>query len=122
MVLVVDDEEEVASMICAMLRTIGCQAISCANPHSAWAMLREDPQMCDLLITDHTMPGMTGDELALSVKSVRSDLPVVICTGYSERIDRAKANEIGAELLSKPLTREQLAATVNAALGSRAAA
>lgn len=122
-VLVVDDEEEVGSMVCAMLRSLGCSAVSCANPQTAWAMLREDPFRFDLLITDQTMPGMTGDELTLTVKSLRGDLPVIICTGYSERIDHAKAKAIGASsLLTKPLSRLQLAAAVQRALAQRQAA
>ncbi len=89
----------------------------------ALSILRDDPFAIDLLITDQTMPGMTGDELALGAKAIRPDLPIILCTGYSARVNEAVAKQVGAvALLFKPLSRDDLAEAVAQALRSTAPA
>lgn len=56
---------------------------------------REDPEAFDLLLTDVTMPGITGDRLAQEVLAIRPDIPILLCTGFSEKIDRQKAKHLG---------------------------
>jgi len=120
-VLVVDDEADLAAMTCAMLRALGYEAASSTHAAMALSILRDDPFAIDLLITDQTMPGMTGDELALGAKAIRPDLPIILCTGYSARMNESVAKQVGAAaLLFKPLSRDDLAEAVAQALRSTA--
>jgi CheY-like chemotaxis protein len=122
-ILVVDDEADLASMTCAMLRALDYSAVSSTNAGMALSIIRDDPFAFDLLITDQTMPGMTGDELAIGVKAIRSDLPIILCTGYSARINEQTAKQVGAAaLLFKPLSRDELAEAVAQALRASAPA
>lgn len=116
-ILVVDDEVDLAAVICAKLQNMGHDAVECHHPHKAWTMFKSDPHSFDLLFTDQTMPGMTGDQLAESMHAIRPDLPVIICSGYGARVGEARLREIGAvALLSKPLTTAGLARAVTEAL------
>ena len=104
-------------MTCAMLRALGYEAASSTHAAMALSILRDDPFAIDLLITDQTMPGMTGDELAIGAKAIRPDLPIILCTGYSARINEQTAKQAGAAaLLFKPLSRDDLAEAVALAL------
>ena len=112
-VLVVDDEADLAAMTCAMLRALGYEAAGSTHAAMALSILRDDPFAIDLLITDQTMPGMTGDELAIGAKAIRPDLPIILCTGYSARMNEQTAKQVGAAaLLFKPLSRDDLAEAV----------
>jgi CheY-like chemotaxis protein len=87
------------------------------NPLEALEGFRTAPDRYDLVITDMTMPRMTGEVLARELMRIRPDLPVIICTGYSERMTQARAREMGVRsLLIKPLARRDLAGAVEAAL------
>jgi len=120
---VVDDDADLATMTCAMLRGLGYAAVSSTNAAMALSIIRDDPFAIDLLMTDQTMPGMTGDELAIGAKAIRPDLPIILCTGYSARINEAVAKQVGAvALLFKPLSRDDLAEAVAQALRSPAPA
>ena len=75
------------------------------------------PDKFDLVITDMTMPNMTGDELAAKMMKIRADIPVILCTGYSERISKDKAHEIGIkEFVLKPIIMSDMALTVRKVL------
>jgi PAS domain S-box-containing protein len=116
-ILVVDDEVDLAAVVCAKLQNMGHDAVECHHPHKAWTMFKSDPHSFDLLFTDQTMPGMTGDQLAEALNAIRPDLPVIICSGYGARVGEARLREIGAvALLSKPLSTASLARAVNDAL------
>ena len=71
-ILVVDDEVDLAAVICAKLQNLGHDAVECHHPHKAWTLFRSDPHGFDLLFTDQTMPGMAGDQLA---EALRVDPP-----------------------------------------------
>jgi CheY-like chemotaxis protein len=74
---------------------------------------RAKPNEYDLVITDMTMPNMTGLELAASLKEIRQDIPIIICTGFSEMIDQDKAKSMGIQgYVMKPITIEKIARTV----------
>jgi PAS domain S-box-containing protein len=116
-ILVVDDEAELASLTCTMLRGLGYSAVSCTSGTAALSIIRDDPFAVDLLLTDQTMPGMTGDELAAGARLVRPDLPIILCTGFSSRLNENMAKEIGAcALLYKPMSRDDLGQAVAQAL------
>jgi len=78
---------------------------------------RAPPDAFDLVITDMTMPNMTGDRLAEELISIRPDIPVIICTGFCERINKEKAEAIGIKgFLMKPIVRSEMAQTVRKVL------
>jgi CheY-like chemotaxis protein len=110
-------------MTCAMLEAFGYASVTCTSAAMALSIIRDDPFAFDLVITDQTMPGMTGDELAVKAKAIRGDLPIILCTGYSARLSEARAKEVGAHaLLLKPLSRDELGQAVAQALQSPAMA
>ena len=77
----------------------------------------EQPDKFDLVITDMTMPNMTGDELAGELMNIRADIPVILCTGYSERISKERAQDLGIkEFILKPIVMRELAKTVRGVL------
>ena len=80
-------------------------------------LFRKMPAFFDLLITDLTMPTMTGDQLATEIMAIRQDLPVILCTGYSRKISEETASEIGIRALAyKPILKADLAKTVRQVL------
>jgi len=79
-----------------------------------------DPGSFDLMISDMTMPRLTGADLTKAVMKIRPDLPVILCTGYSELIDEAKSRELGIRaLIMKPVQLDNLAHTVRKVLDGR---
>ncbi|MCI5150275.1 MAG: response regulator, partial [Candidatus Electrothrix sp. MAN1_4] len=112
-ILVVDDDLELVRMNQRILERLGYQVIVYTESYEALAAFEQKPDAVDLVITDMTMPGITGDALTQKILALRSDIPVVICTGFSELMDKEKAQEVGARaLLMKPLTRKELACAV----------
>ncbi|MEE4241016.1 MAG: response regulator, partial [Desulfopila sp.] len=117
-ILYVDDDEGVALVNSRILESLGYRVSTYLTSTEAYHIFTQDPQMYDLVITDLDMPGMTGDVFAAKIRALRNDIPVILCTGYSERIDKEKAAEMGiSELMMKPLTRLDLALTVRKILG-----
>ena len=90
------------------------------RPDEALEIFGKAPHKFDLVISDMTMPGMTGDILAAELMKIRSDIPVVICTGYSERMDEQRARDLGIKgLIMKPFTIRGLSKTVRAVLDQK---
>ena len=117
-ILFVDDEPSLAGLGKRSLTRLGYDVVSGTSSMEALALFRNDPQKFDLVITDTTMPAMTGDRLAQEIMKVRPDMPIIICTGHSERISEEKAREMGIKAyLMKPLDMRDLAETVRRALG-----
>ena len=80
----------------------------------------KNPETYDLIITDMTMPLMTGKELAGELKKTRSDIPIIICTGFSDQIDEKEAKEIGINaFVMKPIVRNKMAKTICDVLGRK---
>jgi PAS domain S-box-containing protein len=116
-ILFVDDEKYLGDVGQQMLTRLGYRVTSCGNPLDALDLLKKNPDEYDLLITDMTMPHMTGDMLAKDAMAIRPDIPVVLCTGYSELMTAEKANQLGiAAFLMKPFTISDMACTVKAVL------
>ena len=116
-VLVVDDEAPIANMTKMILRRLGYRVTTRTDSQEALELFREGPDRFDLAITDMAMPNMTGDKLARELKKIRPDLPVVLCTGYSNKVSGKTAEQLGvAALVMKPLGRAKLAETVRKAL------
>ena len=79
------------------------------SSHEALETFRATPHRFDLVITDQTMPYMTGEALARALRAIRADIPIILCTGFSHTIDAAKATAQGINaFLMKPVTAQEL--------------
>ncbi len=116
-IMVVDDEAVIAKVTARMLERHGYKVTIYTNSLEAVSDYRKNPQDCDLIITDMTMPGMTGAELAREALSFRPELPIIMTTGYSEMIDEEKAARLGIrEFMFKPIKKGPLLQKVRKAL------
>ncbi len=116
-ILVVDDEAEVVVMLQRMLEILGYKVTAFAGSVAAFDAYSAAPDDFDLLLTDMTMPEMTGTVLAKKILAIRPDFPVILCTGFSESMDEEKAKALGVrEYIMKPILRNQLAVTVRKVL------
>lgn len=121
-VLVIDDEKEIRETFKMMLNHFGYRVTTTSNPKEVLSLLRDDSFDVDLLITDHTMPVMTGIELTREINGIRPELPVILCTGYSDRLNQKVAIEAGAcDLMMKPVDLQELAGSVRSAIEGAAA-
>ena len=112
-ILIVDDEISVARLEKQMLERLGYTVIEYSSSQTALDAFRQAPDSYDLVISDMTMPDMTGDRLAKELISIKSDIPIIICTGFSERIDSEKSEEIGIKgFLMKPVVKADMARMV----------
>ncbi|WP_163340969.1 PAS domain S-box protein [Desulfopila sp. IMCC35008] len=119
-ILIVDDEPMIAELMARTLEVSGYSVTTVLNAKDALKEFQKNPMSFDLVITDQTMPGMTGGLLTKELLVIRSDIPVVICTGYSDILDRTKALKYGAkELLMKPVDRTQLSMVVGQILSDK---
>ena len=117
-ILVVDDEEAVARIEKQMLERLGYQVTTRTSSLEALEAFRVNPDAYDLVISDMTMPNLTGDQLAGEIFSIRANIPIIICTGFSERINREKAEAIGIKgFLMKPVVISKMAKMVRRVLG-----
>ena len=108
-ILIVDDEEPIIKLERDILQRFGYRVSESSDSAAALKLFEENPYGFDLEITDMTMPGMTGDQLAIRMLSVRPDVPIVLCTGYSERISKDRAYQLGIKgFLTKPFYKSEL--------------
>jgi signal transduction histidine kinase/ActR/RegA family two-component response regulator len=111
--LYVDDEASIAKMGKRVLEQLGYTVTSRTSSVEALELFRSKPQEFDLVITDMTMPNMTGDKLAAELMQIRPDISVILCTGYSKTISEETAAEIGIKaFVYKPIAKADLARTV----------
>ncbi|WP_414661716.1 PAS domain-containing protein [Horticoccus sp. 23ND18S-11] len=116
-VCVVDDEEVVGSCTKLVLANKGYHSLVFASAEKCLAELESNLDQCSVLITDQTMPGMQGTELATTLRRRRPDLPVVIMSGYFSKISPQALDDLGqVELLGKPFTTDELLHAVHRAL------
>ena len=116
-ILVIDDEDPIANILKEVLERLGYKVTKRTSSIDALEEFKSDPYAFDLVLTDMAMPHMTGETIARKVKAARPDIPIVICTGFSERIDEKKAKEIGADgFLLKPILRTKLSEMVRKVL------
>jgi PAS domain S-box-containing protein len=116
-VLLVDDEPQLLAMQGQILERLGYDVTALSSSLDALAAFRQAPGAFDLLITDQTMPHMTGGELSVEALKTRPDLPIILCTGFSEALSSDAAADIGIRhYLQKPVPLKALARTVRLAL------
>ncbi len=112
-ILFVDDETLLVQMVQDMLTQLGYQVTAKTHPDDALGLFQADPQRYDLIITDQTMPVMTGMELARKMLAIRPDVPIILLTGYSEAVTSETARQAGIrEFIMKPVVEAQIARTI----------
>jgi PAS domain S-box-containing protein len=116
-VLFIDDEEDIAAMCDEMLTDLGYRVTSRTAPREALALFRLDPFRFDLVISDQTMPEMTGVDVAGEILTLRADIPIIMCTGFSYLVDADSAKAAGIKaFVMKPLTKKEIAMTIRKVL------
>ena len=122
-ILFVDDEEVLVEMGRDMLQRLGYTVTAHSRSIEALATFMNEPDAFDLVITDQTMPALTGIELAKRMLQIRPDIPIILCTGYSNLVseDSAKATGI-RELAFKPLSRSSIGQLIKKVLSPVSAA
>ena len=109
-ILFVDDEQALVDVARMMLESLGYEVQTVMNGVEALQLFEADPKRFDVILTDFTMPQMTGDELARAILVRRPDVPVILCTGFTERFDERRAKAMGiTEFVMKPLDLKALA-------------
>ncbi len=112
-ILFVDDEQALVTMSKQMLELLGYRAVTRTSSVEAFELFQHDPYRFDLVITDMTMPNMTGEKLAHKILEIRSNIPVILCTGFSELITEQRAKKLGiSAYMMKPLVMRDLANTI----------
>lgn len=112
-ILLVDDEPLILEINSRILEKFGYQFVVTNSSLEALAILTKDPDAFDLLITDQTMPGLTGEDLARQVLKIKPSLPVIICTGHSDIFSEEKALAMGVKkYLYKPILADDLLSVV----------
>jgi CheY-like chemotaxis protein len=116
-ILFVDDEAPIAKMSSQMLERLGYLVSTRTSSIEALELFQSKPYDFDLVVTDMTMPNLTGDKLAIELMKISPDIPVILCTGYSKKISGETASEIGIKaFVYKPVVKADLAKTVRKVL------
>jgi two-component system cell cycle sensor histidine kinase/response regulator CckA len=103
-----------------MLERLGYEVTARTDPLEALALFQSQPRMFDLVITDMTMPQMTGDKLTKEILRIRPDMPIILCTGFSGRSTRKMADDIGIrKYMEKPLNRHELSMAIREILAEK---
>ncbi len=118
-ILFVDDEEPLVDAARQMLERLGYHVVVASDGFEALSLFEPNPEAYDLAITDQTMPRMTGVELASRLRAINPDLPVILCTGFSQTLTPERAAEMDLGFLMKPVNKTVLAAVVKKALALR---
>jgi PAS domain S-box-containing protein len=119
-VLFVDDEHATTDVMKKMLERLGYTVKTRTNSLEALEAFQADPDGFDLVITDMTMPYMTGAELARKIMHIRQDIPIILCSGFSEQMNEAKAQKIGIRaFIMKPVIRSELAQIIRDVLNQK---
>lgn len=119
-ILLVDDEELLTELVKEMLESIGYEVTALTESPKALELFRARPGSFDLIITDMTMPHLTGKDLAEEILKIRADIPVLLCTGYSDILNDKLAREAGiCEVMMKPFTMADLDKAISRALAKK---
>ena len=120
-ILFVDDEEDLVNMVQQMLKRLGYSVVAKTNSIEALEVFKTQPDEFSLVITDQTMPQMTGAGLAKELMSIRPDIPIILCTGFSEVISAEEAKALGIrEFLMKPFAPREIAEIIRHVLDGSA--
>ncbi len=117
-VLVLDDELELAEYIGDLLELYGYEITIKTNSQEALSLLQEEQDKFALLVTDQTMPVLTGTELINQLKRIQPKLPVILCSGFSDSIDKDGAENMGIRYLGKPIDADKLIQSAGELVGA----
>jgi CheY-like chemotaxis protein len=116
-ILFVDNEEAIVTSGKKNLEMLGYQVVPSTDPNDALETYRADPDHFDLVVTDMGMPNMTGEIFTQELMLIRPDLPVILCTGYSERMTEENAKKMGIKaFIMKPVLTQEMATTIRLVL------
>jgi len=116
-ILLIDDEKQIIDIEQRILERLGYRVTPKTDSEEALEEFVSLPDKFDLVITDMTMPKMTGDQLARKILDIKPDIPVILCTGFSEKITEEKALDMGIDkFIMKPIVKDELASTIRAVL------
>jgi PAS domain S-box-containing protein len=119
-ILFIDDEQILVKAVKEGLRYLGYRVVTRTSSMAALELFRKHHDRFDLVISDVIMPAMTGDRLAQELLKIRRDIPIILCTGYSEHMTEAKARDLGVrDYFMKPLEIEDLAKTIRRVLDAK---
>ena len=119
-ILFIDDEQALGDIGKQLLELLGYKVITRTSSIEALELFRAQPNKFDLIITDMTMPNMTGEKLAKELMKIRPDIPIILCTGFSEQITEKEVKEIGIrEFVMKPLVMRDLAKSIRKVLAEK---
>jgi PAS domain S-box-containing protein len=117
-ILFVDDEPAIVTMSEQILKRLGYRVTALSSSLEALEAFRDRPGDFDLIITDVTMPKLSGTQLIREVRDIRGDIPVVLCTGYSELVNDDLSSSLGIqEIIMKPILQKEMAQAIRRALG-----
>jgi CheY-like chemotaxis protein len=120
-ILLVDDEPDIIKYGTELLNLLGYRVTAFSDSQEALKAFQSQPMIFDLVISDMTMPGLTGDLLARELLQIRSDLPVILCTGFSEKITQERADQLGIKaLVMKPFRLNELSTIIRQILDNGA--
>ncbi len=116
-ILFIDDEEVQTDLGKQLLEKLGYRVDTQTNSRIALDTFKEDPERYDLIITDMTMPNMSGDQLSREILSIRPDMPIILSTGYNEQMSEEKAKEIGIKgYVHKPVVLKEMSKIIRQVL------
>ena len=119
-ILLVDDEKAAVDAIQPMLKNLGYQLTVRTSSIEALEAFHHKPNAFDLVITDQTMPNMTGKDLAKKIMSIRPDIPIILCTGFSEQVDKDTAEAMGIRaFVMKPIVMREMANIIRQVLDKK---
>jgi PAS domain S-box-containing protein len=112
-ILLIDDEEPIILMLAQMLEKLGYHVIAQKDSVEALELFRSQSDKFDLVITDQSMPNLSGDQLAVKLKEIRADIPIALCSGFSDMLTRERAKQSGIDyFIMKPVIKRELAETL----------
>ena len=119
-ILFIDDEKALVNLGRQILGRLGYSVISRMSSSEALELFQKNPDQFDVIVTDMTMPNMTGIDLAKELMKIRSDIPIILCTGFNEKIDEAKAMEMGiSAFVMKPIIMRDIANKIREVLNKK---
>jgi len=112
-ILVVDDEEQILNMIKLMLQSLNYKVVAKSDSIQALEEFRKNPNFFDLVLTDQTMPRLTGFELSKKILVIRKDTPIILSTGFSELVNKELVKSSGIrKFILKPILKSQLSVLI----------
>ena len=118
-ILLVDDERSIAEIGRQMLMRLGYQVLACTDSAEALEIFRSEHDKFDLVVCDMTMPNMTGEELAGKLRGIQPNIPIILCTGYHNRVSELSARDMGVNaFMHKPVSMNQIGGLIREVLDS----